>query len=112
MRTLSGSELAIGFYPKFIYNSSGGGGIARASASSIPGRTNLEFDPESVSIPDVTGQSSETKVYVILLAGRNDCRAGLQISRSLWKTREGLLSLFLKGCNLSKLLIYQGMILH
>lgn len=59
MRTLSGSELAIGFYPKFIYNSSGGGGIARASASSTPGRTNLEFDPQSVSIPDVTGQSSE-----------------------------------------------------
>ena len=63
MRTLSGSELAIGFYPKFIYNSSGGGGIARASASSKPGRTNLEFDPQTVSIPDVTGKSSEAKLH-------------------------------------------------
>ena len=64
MRTLSGSELAIGFYPKFIYNSSGGGGIATASASSKPGRTNLEFDPYTVSIPDVTSQSSKSNLYI------------------------------------------------
>lgn len=59
MRTLSGSKLAIGFYPTFSYDSSGGGGVAKVTSSSTPGRTNLEFDPSSVYIPEVTGQSSE-----------------------------------------------------
>jgi hypothetical protein len=58
MRTLSGSKLAIGFYPTFTYDSSGGGGVAKVTTSSIPGRSNLEFDPTSVYIPEVTGQSS------------------------------------------------------
>ena len=58
MRTLSGSELAIGFYPKFTYDSSGGGGVATASRSGSH-RLNLEFDPSSVAIPDVDGTSSE-----------------------------------------------------
>ncbi len=58
MRTLQGSRLAIGFYPTFSYDSSGGGGVATARSSSTPGRINVEFDPSSVFIPDVTGQSS------------------------------------------------------
>lgn len=57
MRTLAGSELAIGFYPKFIYDSSGGGGIAKA-AKNGRNRIELVFDPAAVSIPDVTGKSS------------------------------------------------------
>ena len=57
MRTLPGSELAIGFYPRFIYDSSGGGGIASASRSGSS-RLDLEFDPAKVSIPDVSGRSS------------------------------------------------------
>lgn len=69
MRTLAGSELAIGFYPKFIYNSAGGGGMARASSSRTPGRTNLEFDPQSVSIPDVTGMTSKRSVKLTPLYG-------------------------------------------
>lgn len=57
MRTLPGSELAVGFYPRFDYNSAGGGGSARAERNGD--RINLTFDPASVSIPAVTSQSSE-----------------------------------------------------
>lgn len=56
MRTLEGSELAIGFYPKFIYNSFGGGGVADAVKNGD--RIQLMFDPASVRIPDVTSKSS------------------------------------------------------
>ena len=58
MRTLQGSELAVGFYPNFDYDSSGGGGIARAVRGE-DNRLHLTFDPGAVSIPNVTSKSSE-----------------------------------------------------
>lgn len=57
MQTLSGSELAIGFYPRFIYNSAGGGGVAKASKNGSS-RLDIVFDPATVNIPDVTGKTS------------------------------------------------------
>ena len=59
MKTLSGSILAIGFYPTFSYDSSGGGGVAKATNSSTPGRVNLSFDPSQVYITEVTGATSK-----------------------------------------------------
>ncbi|KAK9825440.1 hypothetical protein WJX81_008139 [Elliptochloris bilobata] len=51
MRTLEDSELAIGAYPTFLYNSSGGGGLGRATT--VGNRINIEFDPAEVMIPAV-----------------------------------------------------------
>ena len=52
MRTLSDSELSVSIYPTFEYNSSGGGGVATASADGS--RINLLFDPKAVTIPEVS----------------------------------------------------------
>ena len=51
MRTLSDSELAVAVYPTFSYNSVGGGGIASATQDGSIVR--IQFDPSTLSIPDV-----------------------------------------------------------
>ena len=42
------SELAIGVYPTFLYNSSGGGGLGRATT--VGNRVNIEVTPSTHSL--------------------------------------------------------------
>ena len=50
MSTTKNSALAIGFYPTFKYNASGGGGVG--SITSIEGnKATVHFDPKDVLIP-------------------------------------------------------------
>ena len=53
MKTTSNSALAIGFYPTFKYNASGGGGVGRVTDIS-GNRITVRFDPEHVIIPPLS----------------------------------------------------------
>ena len=66
MKTTSGSALAIGFYPTFKYNASGGGGVGQVTAIS-GSRASIKFDPEEVLIPPL---SWRTGAYQILPSRR------------------------------------------
>jgi hypothetical protein len=57
MRTLSDSELAVSIYPSFAYNSTGGGGIAKATAGGS--RINLCFNPSALRIPPVDARTTK-----------------------------------------------------
>ena len=58
MKTTSGSALAIGFYPTFKYNASGGGGLGKITAIS-GSRASIEFDPQQVLIPPLSWRTGE-----------------------------------------------------
>lgn len=66
MKTTSGSALAIGFYPTFKYNASGGGGLGQVTAIS-GSRASIKFDPEEVLIPPL---SWRTGAYQVLACSR------------------------------------------
>jgi hypothetical protein len=58
LKTGRGSALAIGFYPTFKYNASGGGGFGRITA--ITGsKAFVEFDHKEVHIPTLSWRTGE-----------------------------------------------------
>jgi len=57
LETGKGSALAIGFYPTFRYNASGGGGFGRVT--SVTGsRAFVEFDPQQLHIPTLSWRTA------------------------------------------------------
>jgi hypothetical protein len=57
--TLAGCQLAIGRYPRFTYNASGGGGISASSGVVDPGDTTpLRFDADQLRIPPLTWRTT------------------------------------------------------
>jgi hypothetical protein len=51
LRTEACCGLAIGRYPRFGYNASGGGGLARLGPPDPAGWQSLDFDPSTLTIP-------------------------------------------------------------
>lgn len=51
LATEAGCALAIGSYPRFDYNGSGGGGLASAQEPLVEGWQALVFDPATLAIP-------------------------------------------------------------
>jgi hypothetical protein len=58
LTTLAGCGLAIGGYPRFGYNASGGGGTGRLEPPDDAGRQALGFDPQQLQIPPLDGRST------------------------------------------------------
>lgn len=58
METSKGSALAIGFYPTFKYNASGGGGFGRVTGIS-GSRAFVEFDHKELYIPTLGWRTGE-----------------------------------------------------
>ena len=63
MKTTSGSALAIGFYPTFKYNASGGGGVGQITAIS-GSRASIKFDAEEVVIPPLSWRTGKLCILV------------------------------------------------
>ena len=58
LRTASGCGLAIGRYPRFSYDASGGGGSCAATPVEQDGRLALAFAPDSLHIPPMDRHST------------------------------------------------------
>ncbi|MFN9924149.1 MAG: hypothetical protein ACK55H_08980 [Cyanobacteriota bacterium] len=58
LETLAGCGLAIGGYPRFRYDASGGGGLGLVSAGAGPGRNGLRFAPEGLQIPALESRTT------------------------------------------------------
>lgn len=58
LATEAGCALAIGPYPRFRYNGSGGGGLARAGELSAEGWQTLVFDPATLAIPPLSTRTT------------------------------------------------------
>lgn len=61
LSTLAGCQLAIGRYPRFAYNASGGGGISQAPLADTAGRkdtTPLHFAAEQLRIPPLNWRTT------------------------------------------------------
>jgi len=58
LTTLAGCGLAIGAYPRFRYNASGGGGLGQLAAATGPGPQALRFEPAGLRIPDLDGRTT------------------------------------------------------
>ena len=60
LSTLAGCSLAIGRYPRFSYNASGGGGLSQpaAAAAAQPTALALRFAPERLQIPALDWRST------------------------------------------------------
>jgi hypothetical protein len=56
--TETGCGLAIGRYPRFAYNASGGGGSARLGPGDGAGWRPLRFDPAQLLIPDLSWRTT------------------------------------------------------
>lgn len=54
LRTAAGCSLAIGAYPRFQYDASGGGGLGVLDASDCQGRRHLQFPLEQLVIPPLS----------------------------------------------------------
>lgn len=58
MRTTSGCELAVSFFPMFAYNAAGGGGTGTA-VEGEGDRWLIKFDAHSLQIPDIDYKSTK-----------------------------------------------------
>lgn len=58
MATGANCALAIGSYPRFRYNGSGGGGLGNASEPTSDGWQGLEFDPTTLVIPPLSARTT------------------------------------------------------
>ena len=58
LQTLPGCGLAIGGYPRFRYNASGGGGIATLGPLDRGGWQPLSFDPVALTIPALSWRTT------------------------------------------------------
>lgn len=59
LTTLAGCQLAIGRYPRFAYNASGGGGLSQPQAAASPGSaTGLAFAADALNIPPLDWRST------------------------------------------------------
>lgn len=58
MRALPNSQLAVGIYPTFTYNASGGAGVAETEDLG-DGRMHVTFDAQTLYIPDVYSKTAK-----------------------------------------------------
>ena len=59
LRSLEGCRLTIGSYPPFIYNATGGGGVAKSLPTSEENILHITFTPETFSIPPLNSQTTK-----------------------------------------------------
>ena len=58
LATLAGCGLAIGGYPRFRYDATGGGGVGQLEPPDASGWQALEFDPAALQIPPLEGRTT------------------------------------------------------
>ncbi|KGG12156.1 MULTISPECIES: hypothetical protein [Prochlorococcus] len=59
LESLDGCRLCIGNYPCFIYNATGGGGLASVSSSKDTNLKHLNFDVDEFSIPSLNWRTTK-----------------------------------------------------
>lgn len=58
LATLAGCGLAIGRYPRFLYDGRGGGGLGQLAPAGSDGRQPLSFDPAALQIPPLCSRTT------------------------------------------------------
>ena len=58
LTTLPGCGLAIGGYPRFCYDATGGGGVGQVARPGASGWQGLEFDPAALQIPPLESRTT------------------------------------------------------